>query len=34
MFVGRGKELETLNKFYKIKGFQMPVIYGRRRIGV
>lgn len=33
MFIGRKDELEKLNKLYKTKKFQMPVIYGRRRIG-
>jgi len=33
MFVGRKRELETLNKGYNRPGFQFPVIYGRRRVG-
>lgn len=33
MFVGRETELTGLNRLYEKKGFQMPVIYGRRRIG-
>lgn len=33
MFVGRTFELERLNQLYQQKGFQMPVIYGRRRVG-
>jgi len=33
MFVGRKKELETLNKSYIRGDFQFPVIYGRRRVG-
>lgn len=33
MFVGREKELDSLNKLYNEKSFQMVVIYGRRRIG-
>lgn len=33
MFVGRKKELNTLNKAYSSDGFQMIVLYGRRRIG-
>lgn len=33
MFVGRKRELETLETLYKRAGFQMPVLYGRRRIG-
>jgi len=33
MFIGRKEELERLNKSYNRKGFQFPVIYGRRRVG-
>ena len=33
MFVGREKELSTLNKLYGEDTFQMVVLYGRRRIG-
>jgi len=33
MFVGREKELSTLEKLYSEKCFQMVVMYGRRRIG-
>ena len=33
MFVGREKELADLNKLYETEQFQMPVIYGRRRVG-
>ena len=33
MFVGREKELKTLNELYNMPGLQMAVIYGRRRIG-
>lgn len=33
MFIGRTKELNSLNKLYAKKGFSMSVIYGRRRIG-
>ena len=33
MFVGREREIATLNKLYDEKSFQMVVIYGRRRIG-
>ena len=33
MFVGRKKELSVLEDTYKKPGFQMTVIYGRRRIG-
>ena len=33
MFVGRKRELATLNSLYERGGFQMVVIYGRRRVG-
>ena len=33
MFVGRKNELGVLEDTYKKPGFQMTVIYGRRRIG-
>ena len=33
MFIGRERELKKLNELYKVKGFQFPVIYGRRRVG-
>jgi len=33
MFVGREKELASLNKLYDENTFQMVVMYGRRRIG-
>ena len=33
MFVGRGRELATLQRLYDTPGFQFPVIYGRRRVG-
>lgn len=33
MFLGREKELESLNRMYDKKNFQMAVVYGRRRIG-
>jgi len=33
MFIGREFEMEKLNRLYGEKGFQMPVIYGRRRVG-
>ena len=33
MFVGREKELKVLEETYNKPGFQMTVIYGRRRIG-
>ena len=33
MFIGREKELADLNALYDTDKFQMPVIYGRRRVG-
>ena len=33
MFVGRKQELESLERAYAKNGFQMAVIYGRRRVG-
>lgn len=33
MFLGREKELEALERMYHKKGFQMTIVYGRRRIG-
>lgn len=33
MFIGREHELEELNRMYQSDKFQMPVIYGRRRVG-
>ena len=33
MFVGRERELAALEKIYEKVGFQMVVVYGRRRIG-
>ena len=33
MFIGREKELKSLNKLYEKSGFCMTVLYGRRRIG-
>lgn len=33
MFIGREKELASLNSLYEKSGFQMAVIYGRRRVG-
>ena len=33
MFIGREQELNKLNALYHKKGFQFPVIYGRRRVG-
>ena len=32
-FIGREEELTALNTAYRKKGFQMAVVYGRRRIG-
>ena len=33
MFIGRDRELNTLQELYEKDGFGMSVIYGRRRIG-
>ena len=33
MFVGRERELATLEEAYAAEGFQMVVVYGRRRVG-
>lgn len=33
MFIGRDKELNTLDKLYKSDKFEFVVIYGRRRVG-
>lgn len=33
MFVGRDTELKQLDRMYAKKGFQMAVVYGRRRVG-
>ena len=33
MFVGRDAELDALERLYRKRGFQMAVVYGRRRIG-
>ena len=33
MFLGREEELGKLEGLYRAKGFQFPVIYGRRRVG-
>ncbi len=33
MFVGRSEELNRLEKLYRSGGFQMAVVYGRRRVG-
>lgn len=32
-FVGRERELATLERLYATDAFQMPIIYGRRRVG-
>ena len=33
MFVGRESELKALGRLYDKPGFQMVVVYGRRRVG-
>ncbi|MCL1794586.1 MAG: ATP-binding protein [Oscillospiraceae bacterium] len=33
MFIGRDGELQTLDQLYKTGKFQLPIIYGRRRVG-
>ena len=33
MFIGREKELNTLDKLYSSDKFEFVVIYGRRRVG-
>lgn len=33
MFIGRERELATLNKLYESDKFEFVVIYGRRRVG-
>lgn len=33
MFIGRESELAKLNALYEKKCFQLPIIYGRRRVG-
>ena len=33
MFIGRERELATLERLYRKSGFQFPAIYGRRRVG-
>ncbi len=33
MFVGREKEIQTLNRLYSTDKFEFVVIYGRRRVG-
>ncbi len=33
MFIGRERELATLEKLYSSDAFEMPVVYGRRRVG-
>lgn len=32
-FVGRDREMSTLERLYAAEKFQMPIIYGRRRVG-
>lgn len=32
-FIGRQQELRTLEKMYRAEGFQMLIMYGRRRVG-
>ena len=32
-FIGRKEELQKLDSLYHTRGFQMAVVYGRRRIG-
>ena len=33
MFVGRERELEAMEELYQQEGFQMLIVYGRRRVG-
>ena len=33
MFIGRTRELDTLNKLYDSDKFEFAVLYGRRRVG-
>ena len=33
MFIGRTAEMSELNRLYGTGFFEMPVIYGRRRVG-
>ena len=33
MFVGRQRELDELEKYYRDDSFQFAVLYGRRRVG-
>ena len=33
MFVGREHELDVMRRLYDRRGFEMIVLYGRRRIG-
>lgn len=33
MFIGRGYELERLEAVWNTPGFQLPIVYGRRRVG-
>ena len=32
-FIGRKRELDAMNALYNRAGFQMTVMYGRRRVG-
>lgn len=32
-FIGRKEELASLQELYNKKGFQMAVLFGRRRVG-
>jgi AAA+ ATPase superfamily predicted ATPase len=34
MFVGREAELGALNKAYSREGFQLAIVYGRRRADI
>ena len=33
MFIGRERELDSLNRLYTSDKFEFAVIYGRRRVG-
>ena len=33
MFIGRARELASLNKLYNSDKFEFVVLYGRRRVG-
>lgn len=33
MFIGRERELASLNRMYQSNKFEFAVIYGRRRVG-